>query len=283
MIPKKWDLDKFMYYVEGTGIAWVDYNKEGIQLSPQHQSVLDMSIKTIEQYVLLLETTMQEWEKISGVNRQRQGTIGAYEGKGSSQQAIVQSSHITEDLFRKFARFEQREMQGMLDYSKEAWISGKKAMYVLPDTTMQYMDLDSLGHMETEYGIFMSDAGRTREHETGTRTVTGNDPNGMPASAVLELMDTENFSGIKEKLRKAEAARSELEAAQQQAQQQQAQQAMQMEQMKMQQEAQEKDRDRQKDIEIALINAEARDQANRLDIDLQKVVQDYDIKLKEID
>ena len=42
--------------------------------------------------------------------------------------------------------------------------------------------------------------------------------------------------------------------------------------MKMQQEAQEKDRDRQKDIEIALINAEARDQANRLDIDLQKVV-----------
>ena len=284
MIPKKWDLDKFMYYVEGTGIAWVDYNKEGIQLSPQHQSVLDMSIKTIEQYVLLLETTMQEWEKISGVNRQRQGTIGAYEGKGSSQQAIVQSSHITEDLFRKFARFEQREMQGMLDYSKEAWISGKKAMYVLPDTTMQYMDLDSLGHMETEYGIFMSDAGRDQENMRQARELSqAMIQNGMPASAVLELMDTENFSGIKEKLRKAEAARSELEAAQQQAQQQQAQQAMQMEQMKMQQEAQEKDRDRQKDIEIALINAEARDQANRLDIDLQKVVQDYDIKLKEID
>ena len=44
-------MDKFMYYVEGTGIAWVDYNKEGVQLSPQHQSVLDMSIKTIEQYI----------------------------------------------------------------------------------------------------------------------------------------------------------------------------------------------------------------------------------------
>ena len=65
MIPKKWDMDKFMYYVEGTGIAWVDYNKEGIQLSPQHQSVLDMSIKTIAQYIQLLESIMQEWEKIS--------------------------------------------------------------------------------------------------------------------------------------------------------------------------------------------------------------------------
>lgn len=284
MIPKKWDLDKFMYYVEGTGIAWVDYNKEGIQLSPQHQSVLDMSIKTIEQYVLLLETTMQEWEKISGVNRQRQGTIGAYEGKGSSQQAIVQSSHITEDLFRKFARFEQRELQGMLDYSKEAWISGKKGMYVLPDTTTQFIDMDSLAHMESEYGIFVSDAGRDQENIRQAKELSqAMIQNGMPASAVLDLMDTENFSGIKEKLRKAEAARAELEAAQQQAQQQQAQQAMQMEQMKMQQEAQEKDRDRRKDIEVALINAEARDQANRLDIDLQKIMMDHDIKEKEID
>jgi hypothetical protein len=284
MIPKKWDLDKFMYYVEGTGIAWVDYNKEGIQLSPQHQSVLDMSIKTIEQYVLLLETTMQEWEKISGVNRQRQGTIGAYEGKGASQQAIVQSSHITEDLFRKFARFEQRELQGMLDYSKEAWISGKKSMYVMPDTTMQYLDLDSLGHMETEYGIFVSDAGRDQENLRQARELSqAMIQNGMPASAVLDLMDTENFSGIKEKLRKAEAAQKELEQAQQQAQQQQAQQAMQMEQMKMQAEAQEKDRDRRKDIEVALINAEAKDQANRLNIDLQKIMMDNNIKEKELE
>jgi hypothetical protein len=284
MIPKKWDLDKFMYYVEGTGIAWVDYNKEGIQLSPQHQSVLDMSIKTIEQYILLLENTMQEWEKISGVNRQRQGTIGANEGKGSSQQAIVQSSHITEDLFRKFSRFEQRELQGMLDYSKEAWVSGKKGMYVMPDTTTQFIDLESLGHMESEYGIFVSDAGRDQENIRQARELSqAMIQNGMPASAVLELLDTENFSGIKDKLRKAEAAQAELEQAQQQAQQQQMQQQMQMDQQKMQQEGQEKDRDRQKDIEIALINAEAKDQANRLDIDLQKIMQDYDIKQKEVD
>jgi hypothetical protein len=159
MIPKKWDMDKFMYYVEGTGIAWVDYNKEGIQLSPQHQSVLDMSIKTIQQYIVLLDSIMMEWEKISGVNRQRQGAIGQYEGKGSSQQAIVQSSHITEDLFRKFSSFEQRELQGLLDYSKEAWVTGKKGMYVMPDTTMQYIDIDSMQHMESEYGIFVSDSG----------------------------------------------------------------------------------------------------------------------------
>lgn len=284
MIPKKWDMDKFMYYVEGTGIAWVDYNKEGVMLSPQHQSVLDMSIKTIEQYIVLLDSIMQEWEKISGVNRQRQGTIGTYEGKATSQQAIVQSSHITEDLFRKFARFEQRELQGLLDYSKEAWINGKKSMYVMPDTTMQYIDLEALEHMESEYGIFVSDAGKDQDNMRQARELSqAMIQNGMPASAVLDLFDTENFIGIKDKLAKAEKQRQELEKAQREAEQQMQQQQMQMQQQQAQMEAVEKDKDRQKDIEIALINAESRDQTGKLNLDLQKMVQDFEIKQRELE
>lgn len=283
MIPKKWDMDKFMYYVEGTGIAWVDYNKEGVMLSPQHQSVLDMSIKTIEQYIVLLESIMQEWEKISGVNRQRQGSIGTYEGKATSQQAIVQSSHITEDLFRKFARFEQRELQGILDYSKEAWINGKKAMYVMPDTTMQYLDLEALEHMESEYGIFVSDAGKDQDNLNQARQMSqAMIQNGMPASAVLEMFDTDSFIAVKDKIKAAEKAQQELEQAQQQAAQQQQQQMQQMEQMKMQQTALENDKDRQKDIEIALIGAEARDQTNKINLDLQKMVNDYELKKEEL-
>lgn len=284
MIPKKWDMDKFMYYVEGTGIAWVDYNKEGVMLSPQHQSVLDMSIKTIEQYILLLESIMQEWEKISGVNRQRQGTIGTYEGKASSQQAIVQSSHITEDLFRKFARFEQRELQGLLDYSKEAWIAGKKGMYVLPDTTTQFIDIDSMAHMEAEYGIFVSDSGKDQENLRYAREMSQSMiQNGMPASSVLEMFDNESFSGIKDKIKKAEKAQQELAQKQQEAEMQMQQQQMQMQQRQQEQESLDKDKDRQKDIEIALINAEAKDQSDKLNLDLQKMVQDFEIKQRDLD
>jgi len=284
MIPKKWDLDKFMYYVEGTGIAWVDYNKEGIQLSPQHQSVLDMSIKTIDQYIMLLESIMQEWEKISGVNRQRQGTIGTYEGKASSQQAIVQSSHITEDLFRKFARFEQRELQGLLDYSKEAWVEGKKSMYIMPDSTMQMLDIDALEHMESEYGIFVSDAGKDQENFRYARAMSqAMVQNGMPASAVLEMFDTDSFTDLKHKIADAEKAQQELAQKQKEAELQQQQQQMQMQQQQAQMQALERDKDRQKDIEIALINAEAKDQSDKLNIDIQKMIQDYELKQREID
>ena len=283
MIPKKWDMDKFMYFVEGTGIAWVDYNKEGIQLSPQHQSVLDMSIKTIDQYLGLLESIMQEWEKISGVNRQRQGAIGPYEGKASSQQAIVQSSHITEDLFRKFSRFEQRELQGLLDYSKEAWVNGKKGMYVMPDNTFETLDIEGLEHMESEYGIFVSDSGRDQDKLDQAKMLSQSMiQNGVPASAVMDLFDTENYAGIKAKILKAEKQQQELQKAQQEAQQKQQQQQAQMQQQQLQAEAIEKDKDRQVEIEKALIAAEAKDQTGKMELDLEKMRRDFEIKEQEI-
>tara|TARA_R110002020_G_scaffold14102_2_gene50240 strand:+ start:298 stop:2604 length:2307 start_codon:yes stop_codon:yes gene_type:complete len=284
MIPKKWDMDKFMYYVEGTGIAWVDYNKEGIQLNPQHQSVLDMSIKTIQQYITLLESILVEWEKISGVSRQRQGEIGAYEGKASSQQAILQSSHITEDLFRKFERMEQRDFQALLDYSKEAWLTGKKTMYVMPDGTTDFLDIDSMDHLESNYGIFVSDAGKDQEKLQNIKGLTqAMMQNGSRPGDLAEMLDSDSFQQIKKNLKKADKAQQELEQAQQQAQQQMQQQQMEAAQMQQEAENLEKEKDRQKDIEIALINAESKKDVEASELNLQKMMQDFEFKQRDLD
>jgi len=284
MIPKKWDMDKFMYYVEGTGIAWVDYNKEGIQLNPQHQSVLDMSIKTIAQYIQLLESILIEWEKISGVSRQRQGEIGAYEGKASSQQAILQSSHITEDLFRKFERMEQRDFQALLDYSKEAWLGGKKTMYIMPDGTTDYLDLDSMSHMESNYGIFVSDAGKDQEKLQNIKSMTqAMMQNGAKPGDIAEMLDSDSFTQIKENLKKADRAQEELEQAQQQAQQQMQEQQLEAQQIAAEAEALEREKDRQKDIEIALISAESKKDTEGHTLNLEKMIRDFEIKERELD
>ena len=284
MIPKKWDMDKFMYYVEGSGIAWVDYNKEGIQLNPQHQSVMDMSIKTIQQYVTLLESILQEWEKISGVSRQRQGEIGAYEGKATSQQAILQSSHITEDLFRKFERMEQRDFQALLDYSKEAWLTGKKGMYVMPDGTTDFLNIDSLQHMETNYGIFVSDAGKDQEKLQNIRSLTqAMMQNGAKPATIAEMLDSDSFSQIKKNLKAADRAQQQLEQAQQEAQQQMQQQQLEAEQMKFEAETLENEKDRQKDIEIALINAESKQDSEGHSLNLEKMIRDFELKQRELD
>lgn len=281
MIPKNWDMDKFMYFVEGTGIAWVDYNKEGIQLSPQHQSVLDMSIKTISQYLTLLESIMIEWEKVSGVTRQRQGQMSSYEGKATSQQSIVQSSHITEDIFRKFAHFERRELQGLLDYSKEAWLNGKKAMYVMPDGSMDTIDIEPITHMEAEYGIFVSDAGKDVEKKQKLEGLAqAAVQNGMPMSTVVSIFESDSFSQIKDKIKQAEKQADELRKAQEQAQQQQAQQELQIKQQAIQQQALDKEKDRQLEIEKALIAAEAQDKSSNTN--LEKMMQDFQIKQQQL-
>jgi hypothetical protein len=284
MIPKKWDMDKFMYYVEGTGIAWVDYNKEGIQLNPQHQSVMDMSIKTIEQYIVLLNSILEEWEKISGVSRQRQGEIGAYEGKASSQQAILQSSHITEDLFRKFERMEQRDFQALLDYSKEAWLTGKRGMFVLPDGTTDFLDINSMDHMESNYGVFVSDAGKDQEKLQNIKGLTqAMMQNGAKPGDIAEMLDSDSFTQIKKNLKLADKAASELEQAQQEAQQQMQQQQLEAQQIQLEAENLEREKDRQKDIEIALISAETKDQAGANSLNLEKMIQDFELKKRELE
>jgi hypothetical protein len=281
MIPKNWDMDKFMHYVEGTGIAWVDYNKEGIQLSPQHQSVLDMSIKTISQYLTLLESIMLEWEKLSGVTRQRQGQMGTYEGKATSQQSIVQSSHITEDIFRKFSNFEQRELQGLLDYSKEAWLNGKKATYVMPDGSFDELDIDPITHMESEYGIFVSDAGKDIDKKQKIEGLAqAAVQNGLPLSAAIAMYESDSLSQIKDKIVQAEKAQEQLKQAQDQALQQQEQAKIQVQQQAIQQAALDKEKDRQLQIEVALIGAESTDKASQAN--LEKMMQDFQIKQQEI-
>ena len=284
LIPKKWDMDKFMYYVEGTGIAWVDYNKEGIKLNPQHQSVMDMSIKTIAQYITLLQSIMEEWEKISGVSRQRQGEIGAYEGKASSQQAILQSSHITEDIFRKFARLEQRDLQALLDYSKEAWPKGKKGMYVMPDGTTEFLDLDSIGHMESNYGIFVSDAGEDVKRLDQIKGLAqAMVQNGTPASMVAEMFEADSFTQLKSKLKAAEKSAQELAQEQQKAEMEQKQQELAMKQQELEAENLEAEKDRQTKIEIALINAEASQDPAAENLNLQKMMKEFEIKERELE
>jgi hypothetical protein len=282
MIPKKWDMDKFMYYVEATGIAWVDYNKEGIQLSPQHQSVLDMSIKTIEQYIILLNAIMEEWEKLSGVTRQRQGEIGQYEGKSSSQQAIVQSSHITEDLFKKFEGMEKRDMQALLDYSKEAWHTGKKGMYVMPDGTQEFLDIDTIGYMESNFGVFVSNSGKDQEKLDMIKGMSqAMIQNGLPASAAMEIFESDSFPIIKSKIKKAERAQQELDQQQQQAQQQMEQQKLKAEGEKIQLELSEKQKDRDNAIKIALIQSEGADNAQS--VNQSKSMRDFSTKLQDLD
>lgn len=256
MIPKKWDPEDFMYWIETTGIAFVDYNKEDIKLSPQHQSVMDLTVKTLVQYIELLQMIVQEWERISGVTQQRQGVVGEHAGKGTTQQAIVQSSNVTEDMFRKYMRFEQRDLQALIDYSKIAWINGKKSQYIMHQG-LEEIDIDGPEHANSEYGVFVSGDGRDVEKiDLIRQLVQPMIQNGASMSTVAEIINSDSFSEISAKIKEAEKKRAELQQAQMEAERAEAQRQREFELMQEDREDARQAAKNATDIEVAQIKAE---------------------------
>lgn len=286
LVPDGWSMDKFMYMVEKTGIAWVNYQKEGVQFNPQHQSILDMSIRTITQYVELLRFIIEEWERISGVSRQRMGEIGQYEGKGTTEQAIIQSSHITEDIFRKFAYFEQRDLQALVDYAQLAWLHGKKGAYVQYDGTQQYLDIDPDSFTHAEFGVFVNDSTKEVEKLTQLKGLgQAGIQNGMPMTMIADIINGESFIEVRERVQQAEQHMEQLQQQAQELEQQMAQQMAAEKQAEREHESIENEKDRQNRIELELIKQQAKetgDDSWKQELEQRKLELEERIKNREL-
>jgi hypothetical protein len=212
ILPDEYDIDEWMDLIESTGIAFTQY-KENNAINPQHQAVLDLSIKTIQDYIALLESIKYEWESLAGVSKQRQGEVSQYETKGGAEYSILQSSTITEDYFNKFRHFEERDLKALLDYSRYAWINGKKAHYLTPEYTEDFLEIDGLEYSETEYGVFISTSQKDIQALNNLKQLSQSMmQNGASMTDIIEIMDANSISKIKEKISKAEQSRAEMEA-----------------------------------------------------------------------
>ena len=228
IIPKGWDTDKFLDYLDLTGIGFVDYNKEGVRFNAQHQTSIKLASDTIQAYMSLLTYIKSEWDDVCGISRQREGQVSSSETVGGVERAVVQSSLITEMYFRMFDQFKEREYQALLDYSRLAWINGKKTAFVHPEYgNTVYMDLDP-EYAEAEMGIFMSnstkDMQKMQKLEQLTQALA---QNGTPGSTIAEIIEQESFVEIKNALRKAEAKAQEFQQHMEEVKNQQQQQAQQ--------------------------------------------------------
>lgn len=206
MIPKKWEMDKFMYEVDASGIAWFDETK------PNAVNVLQ-SIRTVnaglaayaKDMIFFINSIKQEYWESVGVNAQRYGDVSASEGKGNVEQAIFRSAVITNEEFRKFDKFKEKDNDGLLDYSKVAWIDGKKGMYINSEGRRAFLDVDGVEHMETEYGVFYKNNSVEAQKlndmkQLAFAQVQKTGKMGMSA----EVIDANNFSKVKDIIKRGE-------------------------------------------------------------------------------
>ena len=151
----------------------------------------------------------------------------------------------------------------------------------MPDGSFDELDIDPITHMESEYGIFVSDAGKDIDKKQKIEGLAqAAVQNGLPLSAAIAMYDSDSLSQIKDKIIQAEKAQEQLKQAQDQAMQQQEQAKIQVQQQAIQQASLDKEKDRQLQIEVALIGAEATDKNSQAT--LEKMMQDFQIKQQEI-
>lgn len=287
-IPKRhgWDEEKFMYYADAMGFAFIDSTAEGKnneRVTFNQYQVLDMSLgQYIAAQFQLLQAIKTEWEEMVGISRQRKGQIHTSDGVGTTERAVFQSSTISEELFRRFESFVEREYAGLIDTSKIAWRDGKKMTYVTSDLRTALISIDPVEYQEAEYGVFVKNNSREQEKLDQMRQLAlAFAQNGQQPSTIAEILDSNNFTKIKMLLQdveeKQQAMQQQQQEAQQQLQQQTAAAAQKLQEEKQAFESDQNDKDRAVKIELkkmdvaAKVSSDADGNGRRDDIDRQRL------------
>ena len=257
--PENWDLEKWLYYAESSGYMFVNYAKDELVLNPTHKSVLDLTAKSIQQYVQLLEFITIQVSELTGISRQRKGAVGQFDLKGVVEQSIIQSSHITEYLFDTYFRFVQSSLEGILENAKIAFIENKAGAYVMPDGSQEYFSIDGLEFAEVDYGISITvNAKEVQQLNEAKQLSQAFVQNGAPMETVIDMLTADNLSELKQRLQVAENANKAQEQAMQQLQMEIQAEANKIKQAEIDQKREEAILDNQTKLEIAMLQQQSR-------------------------
>lgn len=276
-IPKKWDIEKWMYYAKVNGIAVEDSFKEGNigaasgklagALNNSSSGVIDAEFgNSIQSQINLLEFIKMEMSEVVGITRQREGQISNRETVGGVERATLQSSHITEWLFVVHDDVKRRVLECFLETAKIAFKGrSKKFQYILSDNSMRIMDIDGDEFAEADYGLVVDNSQGTQElaQKLDRLAQAALQNQALSFSTIMRLY---NSSSLAEKQRLVERDEQAIQARNAQAQQQQLQAQQQIAQLEneqrlaeMQQKEQANIRDNEAKIIVAQIQANSKE------------------------
>ena len=244
-VPKGWNPDKWLYYLNVNGIAVEDSFKEGNvgvatgklagAMNNASSGVIDASLGTeIQQYISLLEWISTKIGELAGISKQREGQISNRETVGGVERATLQSSLITERLFFVHDSVKKRALECFLETAKIALRGRKKKFdYILGDGSKQLMEIDGDEFAECDYGLVVDNSNGTMELNQKLDTLA-------QAALQNQLLDFSTIMKIYTMRSTAEKQRTveHNEKKRREEAQQQQQQQLQMQQAQLQQQAQ---------------------------------------------
>lgn len=286
LIPDTEGMDMFdaMYYSDSTGYLFFDETKKNAIQSLQYVKTLDAGLsQSIKFAADFLKEIKNNLEEFLGISRQRKGQITSSDGLGNSERAIFQSSIITEIIFSKFDKFQQKEMQGFLDLSRHAWKRGKKGQYINSMMELEMFEVPEEMYANSELGVFVKISAKEQEKLQELKALA--QPfaqNGVKPSLIADIISSDNFQYLKSKLERFE---KEMEEKQQAAAQQEQEMQMNIEQIRAQEtEAQRMFEIDKQDKELGFRREElyAKISADLNSIDPEQARRQYELSLKQL-
>ena len=274
-VPKGWDVDKWMYFINVNGVAVENSWNEGdigaatgrlaASLNNASNGVIDASLGTeIQSYILMLDWIENKVGTLAGISKQREGQISNRETVGGVERATLQSSHITKWLFFIHESVKKRSLECFLETAQIAYKGRKKKFdYIMSDGFKKTIEIDGDEFAECDYGIVVDTGNDVQElnQNLGQLAQAGLQNDKMNFSTLMKIYTTKSVS---ERMRLIENYEEQALQQQQQAQQmqqqqfeQQLQQQAEIANQQAQMQYQMHTEDNQTKIMVARINAEA--------------------------
>lgn len=229
LVPKDkgWTTDQWMYSIRSFSIVFFDDTEDKALQAMNAIKEIDMSLGTYMQSMWsLIQTVKYEYWESVGFNPQRFGDIGQNAGKGTTEQSISQAATSTSDMIALFEGFRETSLNALLDYSKFAWIEGKRGAYLNSDASVVTYHIDGLEHAGTQHGVFVIDPIKEEGKIEFFKNMVLQPmaQNGAAPDIMAAIVDTDNFTKIKQLAEKARNIEQQFQqeqlASQQQADQQ---------------------------------------------------------------
>lgn len=203
-----------MYHADATSILWVDETAPNASFAAQMIKAIDMGLGNhISTTIDIMKFIKSEYWEAIGMNAQRYADVGQNAGKAVTEQAIVRSAIITYELTRQFDKFIEKDYAGLLDYSKIAWINGKKARYIRSDGSLAFLNMTaekSANRTEASFGVFVKDASLNTEAITAIRQQAMNlIQNNAPYQSLSSIYSTNNLNKLDKILAKMQDLKNE--------------------------------------------------------------------------
>lgn len=230
-IPKSMNIDvaKWMHYLSALGVNFVNPYEEGWDIPGREGgkpsqfnqiSALDLTMaNTIDQYINLMDKIESILSEISGVSKQREGSISSNELVGNVERSVVQSAHITEPWFWVHNQVKKECLTMLLDTAKHAWKDNRTSIqYVLDDATRAFLTLSDDFFYE-DMDIFVEDTTKNQQQiEALKNLMQPAMQNGASLLDIAEIITMDNVTMIRSKLEEIEQKRMEQQQAMEQAQ-----------------------------------------------------------------